>query len=102
MEHWWPGSQDFKSGGHTLGTAWNAEYQDITSRPHYQRMLEWVKNSYHPEYVDSGIHAVMLGDDDRVWDGHHRILIAHVLGWQGVLVEFGGDGPWWEAHLATG
>lgn len=30
----------------------------------------------------------LLGDDGRVWDGHHRIVAARSLGWRWLPVEF--------------
>lgn len=34
---------------------------------------------------------VSLGDDGRVWDGHHRILACKILGLRLVPVRFEGD-----------
>lgn len=34
---------------------------------------------------------IILGDDGRVWDGHHRILAATIVGLGAVPVEFSGD-----------
>ena len=31
---------------------------------------------------------VLLGSDDRVWDGHHRLCVADLLGMEYVPVEF--------------
>lgn len=31
---------------------------------------------------------VLLGGDRRVWDGHHRIVLATVLGWKWVPVQW--------------
>jgi hypothetical protein len=33
------------------------------------------------------IDHVKLGDDGRVWDGHHRIVGALTLGWPVITVE---------------
>lgn len=30
---------------------------------------------------------ILLGNDGRVWDGHHRIYVAHALGFKSVPVE---------------
>lgn len=31
---------------------------------------------------------ILIGDDGRVWDGHHRLYAAHVLGFKQVPVEY--------------
>jgi ParB-like chromosome segregation protein Spo0J len=38
---------------------------------------------------------LLLGDDGRVWDGHHRLFVARCLGIETLLVEYGHSG--WEA-----
>lgn len=35
---------------------------------------------------------ILLGNDGRVWDGHHRITVARHLGIRDVPVEFSGGG----------
>lgn len=35
---------------------------------------------------------LLLGDDGRVWDGHHRLLVARLLGIETLPVEYGHDG----------
>lgn len=35
---------------------------------------------------------VLIGSDGRIWDGHHRLRVAHRLGFATVPVRF-----WWEA-----
>lgn len=32
---------------------------------------------------------ILLGDDGRVWDGHHRLLVARLLGIEEVDIEKG-------------
>lgn len=31
---------------------------------------------------------ILIGDDGRVWDGHHRLYAAHTLGFKQVPVEY--------------
>lgn len=31
---------------------------------------------------------ILLGDDGRLWDGHHRLYVAHALGFTHVPVKF--------------
>lgn len=38
---------------------------------------------------------IQLGNDGRVWDGHHRIYIANQLGIKRVPVEHIGEGKQW-------
>lgn len=35
---------------------------------------------------------LLLGDDGRVWDGHHRLLAARILGIRELPVEYGFGG----------
>lgn len=49
---------------------------------HYQKMLE--THIARTGKIDPGI---CLGDDGRVWDGHHRIVAAKRLGLSGIWVE---------------
>jgi hypothetical protein len=35
---------------------------------------------------------LLLGDDGRVWDGHHRLLVARLLGIETLTVEYGHSG----------
>lgn len=35
---------------------------------------------------------ILLGDDGRVWDGHHRLMVARILGIEEVEVKHGTGG----------
>lgn len=102
MENWWPGSEDYEAGGRpTPRSAWDGEYQNISMRPYFARLIEWMRGQYYPAIEASGIAAepITLGGDGRVHNGHHRILGAYILGWPEIAVEFVGPGPWWEEHV---
>lgn len=74
-------SVDEVTSGYCVGSAdwsWNEEARDLDQHPcpccgergHYQKSLE-------ADIALNGIrHPVLLGDDGRVWDGHHRIAAA--------------------------
>ena len=49
---------------------------------HYQKQLE-----DHLRRVGRVVQPVCLGDDGRIWDGHHRIVAAHRLGFETIPVE---------------
>lgn len=39
--------------------------------------------------LNEGIRTpILIGSDGRVWDGHHRLYVAHALGFEYVPVEF--------------
>lgn len=87
LESWRPGSSD------ATGWDWDAEEADIRSREcvccgvdgHYQAQLEaYMANRGLPRG-----NPPLLGDDGRVWDGHHRIVAARKLGWPRIAVAFG-------------
>lgn len=87
LASWVPGSYD-------QPWSWDDEERDILAREcmccgqpgHYQFALE----AYLREH---GItQGVCLGDDGRVWDGHHRIVAARRLG----LTEVPVEAPTWE------
>lgn len=62
---WRPGSADW---------TWADEYLDLTSR----RETQAIRDRVDVEGVgfDDHVQPVLLGSDGRVWDGHHRIVIA--------------------------
>lgn len=41
---------------------------------------------------EAGIHMpILIGSDGRVWDGHHRLAVAHKLGLSEVPIEWAGE-----------
>ena len=64
--------------------SWQDEYDDLIDQPGTQKLLARIR--------DEGIREpILLGTDGRVWDGHHRIVIAMHLGLDSVPVEFAGE-----------
>ena len=62
---------------------WTEEYDNLIDQPDTQKLLERIR--------DEGIREpILLGTDGRVWDGHHRIVVAMHLGLDSVPVEFAG------------
>lgn len=57
--------------------------------------MQWIKANHWDRYVHmyfsiqlNGFYKpILLGDDGRVWDGHHRITAAYQLGIKHVPVE---------------
>lgn len=62
---WRPGSHDWP---------WSAEYDDLANDPVTQAIEERVDKE-GIGFADD-IAPILLGSDGRVWDGHHRIVIA--------------------------
>lgn len=79
MEGWRPGSQ---------GDDWTWSYEYVycwmSDGPRTTSIIERVKNEGIG--FDDIENPITLGDDGRVWDGHHRILIARYLGIETVKV----------------
>jgi len=73
-----PGSRDW---------GWMEECLDLFSRDKAKtfRILERVLNE-GIGFADD-IQPILLGNDGRIWDGHHRICIAIELGIERVMVE---------------
>lgn len=90
IAQWRPGSADTADtpDGANLAWTWDDEARDLTTRtPEYQAgIVARVQRdgiNYGSEY---GAH-ICLGNDGRVWDGHHRICAALALGIETVMVE---------------
>lgn len=66
--------------------SWTVEYEKLIDRPATRALLERVRAEGIRE-------PVLLGTDGRVWDGHHRIVVAMHLGLDSVPVEWAGATP---------
>lgn len=94
LKGWRPGSYDTNAMGQQWG--WTNEAYDIAVREcaccgnsgHYMdQMLASMRSE--GEFWDHGENPITLGDDGRVWDGHHRILAAARLMWPDLPVHMG-------------
>jgi len=78
--------------------SWIEEYDHLIDQPDTQKLLARIR--------EEGIREpILLGSDGRVWDGHHRIVIAMHLGLDSVPVEFAGavaEEPEWESWTFWG
>ena len=83
MEQWRPGSYDFDSNGQPW--TWVDEKHDIG-----QDELDELANQVQ---VNGFTEPVVLGDDGRVWEGHHRILVGWMLALD-VPYEMGSSHPY--------
>ena len=77
MQTYRPGSADW---------SWKEEFADLRARD--GEVLAWLRREMSGgKWVGEG---VLLGDDGRVWDGHHRLLVSTEQGramvpvWRGV------------------
>lgn len=89
-DRWRPGSHDTADGpeGPNLAWTWADEAHDLFTRtPDYQaRIVDRV----HREGIDYGNaygSHILLGNDGRVWDGHHRIVAGLALGIEKATVD---------------
>lgn len=72
MENWRPGSQ-----GDDWTWADEYSYLWMIDGPRTNKIIEIVKEKDID--FDDTYNPILLGNDGRVWDGHHRILIARYL-----------------------
>lgn len=82
LEHYRPGS-------YAQPWTWDDEQRWLDETPtcceipgHYQATLERYLASVG--YVEQ---PICLGDDGRVWDGHHRVVAARRLGFPTIRIE---------------
>lgn len=78
----------YQPGSHEWG--WADEFNDIAARDR-----DLVSALRHSIGRDGMRESVLLGDDQRVWDGHHRLLVARQLSLESVPVTFGYSTPGW-------
>lgn len=67
------------------GLSWSDEFRKLLTDEKLAmapRMREMLKNQGPDcDYLSTtDPHPIVLGNDSRVWDGHHRILLALILG----------------------
>lgn len=69
------------------GNSWAAEFAWIINN-------DYANTSHLVEDIDrNGVRLpILLGDDGRVWNGHHRLLVARILGFTEVPVVHAEDG----------
>ena len=84
MERWRPGSYDPPWN-------WDDERQSLFEEEckccgavgtYQKRIIQKMQDGWFGE-------PIKLGDDGRLWDGHHRLLAAHALRVEKVPVQFG-------------
>lgn len=64
----------FKPGSHGPEWTWLDEYADLIYKPETDAIRKLVLEQGIGFNDDQA--PIMLGNDTRVWDGHHRIVIA--------------------------
>jgi hypothetical protein len=65
---------------------WQVEFDQLwqTQQPYMDRLATSIQ--------ETGIHMpILIGSDGRVWDGHHRLGVAHKLGLAEVPIEWAGE-----------
>ncbi|WP_217182684.1 ParB N-terminal domain-containing protein [Streptomyces sp. AC495_CC817] len=63
--------------------SWIEEYENLIREPETTGLMESIR-------ADGIREPVLLGNDGRVWDGHHRIIVAMHLGLDAIPVKFSG------------
>ena len=78
----------WRPGSHDDGWTWEDEYASLVSHP----VTEKVRDRIHGEGIGfaDDFAPVLLGSDGRVWDGHHRIVIAIQEAIPTLMVEIAG------------
>lgn len=87
MNGWRPGSPRVDVVPTTNGERaeqWETEFRELSQRIRFWQVLESVRS-------EGMRRPVLLGNDGRVWDGHHRILAAAVLGRVSIPVDLVAD-----------
>lgn len=80
LEHYRPGSHNYWS--------WSSEFLFIEAQLH----AEFREGEFLDHVEEFGIlNPIVLGDDKRVWDGHHRLYAAWKLGYEEVPVVRGAE-----------
>lgn len=74
---------DYQDGGET---GWAAEFAWLAE--HRPMRLASLRHDVERDGIRE---PIWLGDDGRVWDGHHRIYVAHQLGMDYVPVTHVGE-----------
>lgn len=78
LRKWRPGS-----GGDDW--TWGDEYFDLIDQEYTQGFLRMISNFGMEMFCKD--EPILLGNDERVWNGHHRIIIATVLGLEELEVD---------------
>lgn len=80
---------DHLQGVYRVGSfewSWQEEYDDLMSRD--ATKMAALIDSIRAEGIRE---PILLGDDGRVWDGHHRICAAMHIGLDSVPVEWSSE-----------
>lgn len=84
---WWPLERllrEYRPGSCGDDWTWQDECDRLWSEPVHVTICDRLATSMQSE---GQWDPVCLGNDGRVWDGHHRIVVAMTLGIDKVLVE---------------
>lgn len=64
--------------------SWQDEYEELYERSYQHQLTDDIRKNGIKE-------PVLLGNDGRIWDGHHRICAAMHLGITEIPIEFSGE-----------
>lgn len=75
---------EFRPGSYAPPWDWQDEFDDLLPS-----LLDGPKRELLADIEKHGVNTpVLLGDDGRIWDGHHRISAAVHLGHESIPVEY--------------
>jgi len=84
---WWPLERllaEVRPGSYDGDWTWEQEHDDLWFGPNAsQSRMDALATSMQ---LDGQREPVIVGDDGRLWDGHHRVAVAMRLGFEEVLV----------------
>lgn len=74
---------------------WETEFRNLMLNPVHASRLRDIAESAATEGIRE---PILLGNDGRVWEGHHRLCVAYVGGIESVPVEYASASDEEEAH----
>lgn len=96
LAQWRPGSHDTADtpSGANRAWTWIDEAHDLATRtPGYQAGIVDRVRREGVGFLDDAGGPILLGNDGRVWDGHHRLCAALTLGIQFIQADVVPGGP---------
>lgn len=80
---------------HRTTVAWVLQNYKDGDEVGWEEEFKWLRENHLSElyqlarsmHVHGQVEPIRLGPDKRVWDGHHRLCVAHDFGYQHIVVQ---------------
>lgn len=69
--------EEVKPGSRGEDWTWNKEFHELTTSENHAAKTQWLIQDIKEHGMKE---PVLIGDDNRCWDGHHRVVAAIHLG----------------------